>query len=72
MTLTLRLKARRVGNSVGILIPAREAKEANIRPGAALEVTVRPAMDEIFGFARHLRHLGPYNRHKEGIWRDRF
>lgn len=68
--LRLHAKARRIGNSIGFVIPAPAARGARIRPGTDLELTVRPSPPELLGFARDL-YDGPFDRNRSGLWRDR-
>lgn len=70
-----RAKARRVGNSLTVIVPAKERKRAAIRDGQELDVTIRTERRndfEALGFDQRAGvKSGRFRRRKENLWRDR-
>ena len=60
---------KRVGNSLALFIPADKAREARIREGDIVEAELEPKGPELLGM---FKGMGPFDRHAEGLWRDRF
>ena len=65
---TFRATIRRVGNSLAVLIPARQAGRLNLRAGQDVETTMEPAEETLLGLAPDL-YDGPFRRAPED--RDR-
>mgnify|MGYP006269525653 CR=1 FL=1 len=66
-------KARRWGNSIGLVIPAEVVKKERIRPGDAIELVVRkriPALEELAGTVRLRHNLRDLLREMEEGWDD--
>ena len=66
-------KARRWGNSIGLVIPAEVVKKERIRPGDAVELVVRkriPALEELAGTVRLRHNLQDLLREMEEGWDD--
>lgn len=62
--------ARKAGNSLALLIPAEQAREAGIVEGTPIEADISVAPDELFGLLKDLPYR-PFDRHADGLWRDR-
>lgn len=69
-TLRMTARVRKVGSSMAILIPAREARRAGLREGSVVEVSIKPKVPEPLGLLKDLPYK-PFIRAKEGLWRDR-
>ena len=63
-------RVRRVGNSIAVLIPAREARRAGIREGQMITATIQQEIPEPLGLLEDL-YDGEFSRRKERLWRDR-
>jgi len=59
---------RRLGNSLALVIPAREARRAGIRPGGRVRAHVETDAPAPLGLLADLDYQ-PFAR--EGLWRDR-
>jgi hypothetical protein len=61
---------RRMGNSLALIIPSKEARRAHITEGvpvrARVSVEVPPPLGLLKGVAK-----GSFDRKKEALWRDR-
>ena len=64
MRIRVRGTWRRVGNSVGVIVPVEEARRAGIPLGTTLDVELKPVEDSPLGLAADL-YNGPYNRREE-------
>lgn len=53
--MVIKTKARSWGNSVGIVIPKKEAEKIGIKPGEELTVDIKKQRIETFGILRDLR-----------------
>lgn len=53
--------ARRLGNSLVVIIPAPEARRAGVREGTFLRGTLQPEGDELFGLLKDLPYE-PFRR----------
>lgn len=60
----------RVGNSLAILVPSKEAKKSDLHEGDHVSITLRKSVVEPLGLLKGI-YDGPFNRRKEGLWRDR-
>lgn len=63
-------RIRRVGNSLAILLPSKEARRSGLHEGDSVSITVRKGVVEPLGLFKDL-YDGPFDRHKGGLWRDR-
>lgn len=63
-------RVKRVGNSMAFFIPAAQAKKAGIIEGQTVDATIRPKVPEVFGLLKDRPYI-PFDRRKEGLWRDR-
>ena len=63
-------QVHRVGNSLAIVIPAKDARRAHLKEGdpvhAVLRVDVPPPLGLLKGKVKT-----DFNRRREGLWRDR-
>jgi len=66
-------KAKRWGNSIGLVIPAEVVKREKIRPGDAIELVVRkriPRLEELGGTLKLSHKLQDLLRGMEEGWDD--
>ena len=66
-------KAKKWGNSIGLVIPAEVVKTEKIRPGDAIELIVRkrvPRLEEIGGTVKLRHKLQDLLREMEEGWDD--
>lgn len=63
-------RLRRVGNSLAVLVPSKEARRSGLHEGDAVSLTLRKGKVEPLGLLKDL-YDGPFQRHKGGLWRDR-
>jgi len=63
-------KIRRVGNGLALLIPLRDARRAGIAVGDPVDATIRSGVEDAFGLLSDLADR-PFDRRKEGLWRER-
>lgn len=68
--LRLRARVRRVGNSIALIIPAKAAREAGLRAGDQVEASIQVRGPDPLGLLKDLPYE-PFERRKEGLWRDR-
>jgi hypothetical protein len=61
---------RRVGNSLALLIPVGEARKAGLTAGDPVDATIQSGVPDAFGLLRDLPYK-PFDRRREGLWRDR-
>ncbi len=61
---------RRMGNSLAVIIPSKDAKRANIREGVPVRAKVSVEVPAPFGLLAGLAK-GSFDRPKDGLWRDR-
>ena len=61
---------RRVGNGLALLIPVGEAKKAGIAAGDPVDAVIHSGVPDAFGLLKDLSYR-PFDRRKEGLWRDR-
>lgn len=61
---------RRVGNGLALLIPVGEAKKAGLAAGDPVDAVIQSGVADAFGLLRDLPYR-PFERRKEGLWRDR-
>jgi hypothetical protein len=61
---------RRMGNSLAVVIPSKEAKRAHITEGIPVRARVSVEVPRPFGLLKGIAR-GPFGRRKEGLWRDR-
>jgi bifunctional DNA-binding transcriptional regulator/antitoxin component of YhaV-PrlF toxin-antitoxin module len=61
---------RRVGNGLALIIPARDARRAGLAAGDPVDAILRSGVSDAFGL---LSDLPPheFERHREGLWRER-
>jgi hypothetical protein len=69
-TMRISGNVRRVGNGLAVLIPVREAKKAGIAAGDPVDVLIESGVPDAFGLLKDLP-FRPFDRRKEGLWRDR-
>ena len=63
-------KLRRVGNGLALLIPVRDARRAGMAAGDPVDATILSGVEDAFGLLSDLPSR-PFNRRKEGLWRER-
>jgi hypothetical protein len=63
-------RIRRVGNGLALLIPARDARRAGLVAGDPVDAIIRSGIPDAFGLLSDLPHR-PFERTKEGQWRER-
>ena len=66
-------KAKKWGNSIGLVIPAEVVKKERIRPGDAVEIVVRrrvPRLEELGGTVKLRHSLEDLLRQMEEGWDD--
>ncbi len=61
---------KRVGNSLAIFIPAEKAREGHLREGDMVEAEVGPSLPSPLGLCSRFPYE-PFDRRREGMWRDR-
>jgi hypothetical protein len=61
---------RRVGNSLAVLIPVREARKAGLSAGDPVDALIQSGVRDAFGLLKGLPYR-PFRRSNEGLWRDR-
>ena len=61
---------RRMGNSLAVVIPSKEAKRAHIIEGIPVRARVSVEVPPPFGLLKGIAK-GSFDRRKEGLWRDR-
>jgi hypothetical protein len=61
---------RRVGNGLALLIPLREARKAGLSAGDPVDAILKSGVPDAFGLLEDLPYR-PFERAKEGFWRDR-
>lgn len=61
---------RKAGNSLALVIPAIEARKANLKEGDLVRAQVMVEVPEPFGLLRGIAK-GRFERRKEAMWRDR-
>ncbi|HEV2519330.1 MAG TPA: hypothetical protein VGX00_01745 [Thermoplasmata archaeon] len=61
---------RRVGNGLALMIPLREARRAGLAAGDPVDAVLQSAVADAFGLLADLPYR-PFERAKEGFWRDR-
>jgi hypothetical protein len=61
---------RRVGNSLALLIPVADAKKVGLAPGDPVDAIIQSGVPDAFGLLKDLPYR-PFDRRKEGLWRDR-
>lgn len=70
-TLELDTAVRKVGNSLAIFLPADQARAAGLQEGSPVHAVVDPNPPDILGLLRGMVPYEPFERRKEGSWRDR-
>ena len=60
----------RVGNSLAIIIPARDSHRAHLKEGDPVRAVITVDVPHPFGLLKGKVRSG-FNRRKEGLWRDR-
>jgi antitoxin component of MazEF toxin-antitoxin module len=60
--LRLHGKVRRVGNSLAILIPAKEAREAGMKEGDSIAGSIHSDVPEILGLLKGKMPYEPFSR----------
>lgn len=60
----------RVGNSLAIVIPAKDARRAHLKEGDPVHAVLRVDVPPPFGLLKG-KVKTDFNRRKEGLWRDR-
>ena len=71
ITCSVLTKAKKWGNSIGLVIPAEVVKKERIRPGDTIELVVRkrvPRLEELGGTFRLRHKLQDLLREMEGGW----
>jgi len=63
-------RIRRVGNGLAVLIPLRDARSAGLAAGDPVDVVIRSGVPDAFGILSDLPYH-PFERGKEGQWRER-
>ena len=61
---------RRMGNSLAVIIPSKDARRAQITEGVPVRARVSVQVPRPFGLLKGIAR-GSFNRRKEGGWRDR-
>ena len=61
---------RRVGNSLALPIPLKEARRAGLSAGDPVDAILRSGVPDAFGLLADLPYK-PFERAKEALWRDR-
>jgi hypothetical protein len=61
---------RRVGNGLALLIPVREARRAGLSAGDLVDAIIQSGVPDAFGLLKDVPYR-PFERSKEGLWRDR-
>jgi len=61
---------RRVGNGLALLIPLRDARRAGLSAGDPVDAVIQGGSPDAFGLLKDLPYR-PFDRRKEGLWRDR-
>ena len=61
---------RKVGNSLGILLPAAEARKAGLQEGEMVDALLETKVSEPLGLLKDLPYR-EFRRSKEGLWRER-
>jgi hypothetical protein len=61
---------RRMGNSLAVVIPAKQAKRAHLTVGVPVRVRLSVDIPQPFGLLKGIAK-GSFDRRKEGKWRDR-
>ncbi len=61
---------RRVGNGLALLIPLRDARRAGFSPGDSVDALIQSGVPDAFGLLKDLPYQ-PFERKKDGLWRDR-
>ena len=60
----------RVGNGLALLIPVAEARKAGLGAGDPVDAVIHSGVPDAFGLLRDLPYR-PFDRHAEGLWRER-
>jgi hypothetical protein len=63
-------RLRRVANGLALRVPAREARRAGLAAGDAVDAIIRYRVSDPFGLLHGLSYR-PFERRKEGQWRER-
>ena len=63
-------QVHRVGNSLAIVIPAKDARRVHLKVGDPVHAVLRVDVPRPFGLLRG-KAKTEFNRRKEGLWRDR-
>ena len=63
-------RIRRVGSSLALLIPTRDALKAGLSAGDPVDAVLRSGVADAFGLLKDLPYR-PFERSMEGLWRDR-
>jgi antitoxin component of MazEF toxin-antitoxin module len=61
---------RKMGNSLAVVIPSKDAKRAHITEGVPVRARVSVEVPRPFGLLKGVAK-GSFDRKKEGLWRDR-
>ncbi len=61
---------RRVGNSLALLIPLPDARKAGISAGDPVDAVIHSGVPDALGLLADFPYR-PFERAKEGLWRDR-
>jgi len=61
---------RRMGNSLAIVIPSKQAKRAHLSEGVPVRARLTVEIPNPFGLLKGIAK-GSFDRRKEGQWRDR-
>jgi len=61
---------RKMGNSLALVIPSKEAKRAHISEGVPVRARISVEVPAPFGLLKGIAK-GSFDRRKEGEWRDR-
>ncbi|HLE46878.1 MAG TPA: hypothetical protein VI818_01170 [Candidatus Thermoplasmatota archaeon] len=66
----VRARVRRVGNSLAILLPAAQVKDAGLQAGQTVEAEIETDVRSPVGLLKHIPYE-EFQRSKERAWRDR-
>lgn len=60
-----KVKVRRIGTSLGVLLPQERLKEAEIGEGEELEIAILPHVKDLSGFGMARNFKIPFKRDKK-------